>query len=63
LTPAGQADVDEHERVVIGEVDVAVVGGVVSAVPGQVDPLPTAALRARNERRFGADADDMVVLS
>jgi hypothetical protein len=35
--PARIDDVDQHQRVVVGEVDV--VGRVVGAVPGQVDPL------------------------
>src|SRR4029077_15529905 len=43
--PAGQVDVDQHERAVVREVDVDVVGGVVGAVPGQDDPLPAAAQR------------------
>ena len=37
--PARVDDVDQHQRVVIGEVDDDVVGRVVGAVPGQVDPL------------------------
>ncbi|MCW2895257.1 MAG: hypothetical protein JWO75_4746 [Actinomycetia bacterium] len=37
--PAGVDDVDEHEGVVVGEVDVDVVRRVVGAVPGQLDPL------------------------
>ena len=37
--PAGVDDIDEHERVVVGEVDVDVVRRVVGAVPGQLDPL------------------------
>ena len=44
--PAGQVDVDQHQRVVGREVDVDVVGRVVGAVPGQVDPLPADAQRA-----------------
>jgi hypothetical protein len=39
--PAGQEDVDQHERVVVGKVDVAVVRGVVGAVPREVNTLPT----------------------
>ena len=38
--PAGQEDVDQHERVVVGKVDVAVVRGVVGAVPREVNTLP-----------------------
>ena len=37
--PAGIDDVDEHQRVVVRQVDDDVVGRVVGAVPGQVDPL------------------------
>src|ERR1700722_13721304 len=37
--PAGVDDVDEHQGVVVGEVDVDVVGGVVGAVEGQLDAL------------------------
>src|SRR6185437_2107387 len=37
--PAGVDHVDEHQRVVVGEVDVDVVGRVVRAVPGQFDAL------------------------
>jgi len=37
--PAGIDDVDQHQRVVIGQVDDDVVRRVVGAVPGQVDPL------------------------
>src|SRR5689334_4018290 len=38
--PAGVDDVDEHQGVVAGEVDVDVVRRVVGAVPGQLDALP-----------------------
>jgi hypothetical protein len=46
--PAGQEEVDQHERVVVGKVDVAVVWGVVGAVvwgvvgavPREVNTLP-----------------------
>jgi hypothetical protein len=38
--PAGVDHVDEHQRVVAGEVDVDVVRGVVGAVPGQLGALP-----------------------
>src|SRR5262249_58661725 len=38
--PAGVDDVDEHQGVVAGEVDVDVVRRVVGAVPGQLHPLP-----------------------
>src|ERR1700734_730508 len=37
--PAGVDDVDEHQGVVAGEVDVDVVRRVVGPVPGQFDPL------------------------
>src|SRR6266404_2117174 len=37
--PARVDDVDQHERVVVGEVDDDVVGRVVRAVPGEVDAL------------------------
>src|SRR6266496_3717769 len=37
--PAGVDDVDEHQGVVAGEVDVDVVGRVVGAVPGQLGAL------------------------
>ena len=37
--PARVDDVDQHQRVVVGQVDDDVVGRVVGAVPGQVDPL------------------------
>src|SRR5664279_3690218 len=37
--PAGVDDVDEHQRVVVGEMDVDVVRRVVGAVPGQFDAL------------------------
>jgi hypothetical protein len=37
--PTRVDDVDEHERVVVGQVDDDVVGRVVRAVPGQVDAL------------------------
>src|SRR3984885_10060515 len=37
--PAGVDDVDEHQGVVVGEVDVDVVGRVVGPVPGQLDSL------------------------
>src|ERR1700722_5483098 len=37
--PAGVDDIDEHQGVVVGEVDVDVVGGVVGAVEGQLDAL------------------------
>src|SRR4029077_11434065 len=35
--PATVHDVDEHQRVVIGEMDIAVVGRVIRAVPGRLD--------------------------
>jgi hypothetical protein len=38
--PAHVHDVDHHQRVVLGKVDDAVVGRVVGAVPGELDPLP-----------------------
>ena len=37
--PARVDDVDQHQRVVVGQVDDDVVGRVVGAVPGQVDAL------------------------
>jgi hypothetical protein len=37
--PAGEDDVDEHEGVMVREVDVDVVRRVVAAVPGQLDAL------------------------
>src|SRR5579863_7162825 len=37
--PAGVDHVDEHQGVVVGEVNVDVVRGVVGPVPGQFDPL------------------------
>ena len=40
-TPDAADDVDEHEGVVVGEVDEDVVGRVIGAVPGQLDALTT----------------------
>src|ERR1700730_4278484 len=49
--PAGVDDVDEHQGVVAGEVDVDVVRGVVGAVPGQFGALRVGSL-SRTSRRL-----------
>jgi len=60
--PARQHDVDEHERVVAGEMNVAVVRGVVGTVPGQVDPLPADAQRVAGVERDVGHGPGRVVL-
>jgi hypothetical protein len=50
--PARQEDVDQHQRVVVGEVDVDVVRRVVRAVPRQVDPLAADAQRTPGLERL-----------
>ena len=60
--PAWVDDVDEHERVVVGQVDEDVVGRVVCAVPGQLDALAADLQRAAIlEGLFGCGPRGVVV--